>query len=298
MKQSSPSMLGTSCENSQFLKPFYQILSSREECVRPALPALSFIHFSCQFEQRNLGGDRDRRRVILQFTSSAKPTTPYKVTLCVNTFRFFDVPLLKTINVSGYVRAAINFFAISGRAIPEDLHLKVIVVDRTQELSLLVYLADSGCGIGDMSTTKAQAANVEDPDVIVDRVTVLLNCPLQRTRLVAPCRGADCRHMQCFDALAYLRLNEATIRPSWRCPVCDKDVEVQGLRMDPFTMEVLRRVAKTCDTVQALGWTAVDKRVDVISVSSARTPRWPRPVNAKRETSVVSVVDLTDDVDA
>ncbi|CAN8000565.1 unnamed protein product, partial [Ixodes pacificus] len=146
-----------------------------------------------------------------------------------------------------------NFFAISGRAIPEDLRLKVIVVDRTQELDLLAYLAGSGCGIDDMSTIKAQAANVEDPDVIVDRVTVSLNCPLQRTRLVAPCRGADCRHMQCFDALAYLRLNEATIRPSWRCPVCDKDVEVQGLRMDPFTMEVLRRVAKTCDTVQALG---------------------------------------------
>ncbi|CAN8014749.1 unnamed protein product, partial [Ixodes persulcatus] len=195
-------------------------------------------------------------------------------TLVVNTDTFFDVPL-KTINVSRYVKAAINFIIIISHAIPEDLRLEVIVVDRTQEPGLLASIDDSGCGIDDVSAAKTQVAVAdvkEDPDATVECDTVSLICPLKRARLLAPCRGADCRHKQCFDALAYLSLNEATVRPSWRCPVCDTDVDVEALRMDPFTLELLRRVSKNCDAVQVFGdgrWIPVEKPVDIIWIQDS-----------------------------
>ncbi|KAM7283883.1 E3 SUMO-protein ligase PIAS2-like [Ixodes scapularis] len=87
-------------------------------------------------------------------------------------------------------------------------------------------------------------------DAIVDSPTVSLNCPLSKTRLQVPCRGVDCRHVQCFDALAYLELNESTLRPFWRCPVCDQSVRVKELRIDMFTLEMLDALPETSSLVK------------------------------------------------
>ncbi|KAG0432920.1 hypothetical protein HPB47_020382 [Ixodes persulcatus] len=195
MEQISSSMPNTNCEDAQFFNPFYHVLSSRE--VRRLLFVFDSRTYNFQLEQRDLHGDSDKRRVLLRFISSAKPATPCKVALGVNFHYFFDVPL-KTINVSRHVKVAFNYITIIGNAIPEDLRLEVIVVDRTQEPGLLASLGGSGCGTDDVSAAKAQAAVAdvkEDQDATVECVTVSLNCPLKRSRLVAPCRGADCRHI-------------------------------------------------------------------------------------------------------
>ncbi|KAG0432918.1 hypothetical protein HPB47_020380 [Ixodes persulcatus] len=218
--------------------------------------------------------------------------------------RLFNVSVLpgkvplKTINVSRYVRAAINFIIIIGYIIPEDLRLEVIVVDRTQEPGLLASLGDNGCGTDDVSAAKAQTAVAdvkEDQDATLECVTVSFNCPLKRAKLVAPCRGAACRN-QCFDTLAYLRLNEATFWPLWRCPVCDKDLDVKELRMDPFMLYVLRRVPEKCDAVQVFGdrrWTPLlDRRAGVICIQDSpmnqlRPMSQLRPANGKLGTSII-----------
>ena len=46
--------------------------------------------------------------------------------------------------------------------------------------------------------------------------------PLQlvKMRLSVPCRAETCAHLQCFDAVFYLQMNEK--KPTWMCPVCDK----------------------------------------------------------------------------
>ena len=43
-------------------------------------------------------------------------------------------------------------------------------------------------------------------------------CPITCKRMSLPARGHDCRHLQCFDLEAYLRLNGD--RGLWQCPVC------------------------------------------------------------------------------
>lgn len=46
--------------------------------------------------------------------------------------------------------------------------------------------------------------------------------------MAIPCRGVDCRHVQCFD--------ENTFQPSWRCPVCHIELPVEDMRVDLFTL--------------------------------------------------------------
>lgn len=53
---------------------------------------------------------------------------------------------------------------------------------------------------------------------------------LGKMRMMTPCRGSLCDHLQCFDALTFLRMNEQ--KSSWTCPVCDQSVEYDQLIID------------------------------------------------------------------
>lgn len=56
--------------------------------------------------------------------------------------------------------------------------------------------------------------------------------PLQlvKMRLSVPCRAETCAHLQCFDAVFYLQMNEK--KPTWMCPVCDKPAPYDQLIID------------------------------------------------------------------
>lgn len=49
-------------------------------------------------------------------------------------------------------------------------------------------------------------------------------------RLSVPCRAETCAHLQCFDAVFYLQMNEK--KPTWMCPVCDKPAPYDQLIID------------------------------------------------------------------
>lgn len=61
----------------------------------------------------------------------------------------------------------------------------------------------------------------------------LLTCSapqLVKMRLSVPCRAETCAHLQCFDAVFYLQMNEK--KPTWMCPVCDKPAPYDQLIID------------------------------------------------------------------
>lgn len=87
------------------------------------------------------------------------------------------------------------------------------------------------------------------PASIFCGVQVSLVCPLAQRKIDVPCRGVLCRHVQCFDAFAYLGWNEATLEPSWCCPVCNNQVLVEDIRIDLFTVDILSKVAYECTSV-------------------------------------------------
>jgi ubiquitin C-terminal hydrolase len=49
-------------------------------------------------------------------------------------------------------------------------------------------------------------------------------------RLGVPCRVLTCVHLQCFDAVFFLQMNEK--KPTWTCPVCDKPAPFELLTID------------------------------------------------------------------
>lgn len=57
---------------------------------------------------------------------------------------------------------------------------------------------------------------------------------LGKMRIQIPCRATTCTHIQCFDALLYLQMNEK--KPTWVCPVCDKSALYQNLVIDGYVI--------------------------------------------------------------
>ena len=51
-----------------------------------------------------------------------------------------------------------------------------------------------------------------------------------KTRMQVPIRTATCDHLQCFDAITFLMMNER--KPTWMCPVCDRPADYFKLIID------------------------------------------------------------------
>ena len=69
-----------------------------------------------------------------------------------------------------------------------------------------------------------------DPDIEATSLNLSLKCPLSYAILKRPCRGLSCTHIQCFDALSYLQLQEQG--PQWLCPICNNPAPFEQLAVD------------------------------------------------------------------
>ena len=61
-----------------------------------------------------------------------------------------------------------------------------------------------------------------------------MKCTLSTLRIDLPCRSDVCTHNQCYDALSFLQLQEQA--PTWTCPICNKSVQFESLRIDGFVI--------------------------------------------------------------
>ncbi|XP_060088600.1 E3 SUMO-protein ligase PIAS4 isoform X1 [Heteronotia binoei] len=76
-----------------------------------------------------------------------------------------------------------------------------------------------------------------ESEIATTGVRVSLICPLVKMRLSVPCRAETCAHLQCFDAVFYLQMNEK--KPTWMCPVCDKPATYDQLMIDGLLSKIL-----------------------------------------------------------
>ncbi|CAH2991654.1 unnamed protein product [Chilo suppressalis] len=72
---------------------------------------------------------------------------------------------------------------------------------------------------------------------------VSLKCPITFKKITLPARGHECKHIQCFDLESYLQLN--CERGSWRCPVCNKPAQLEGLEVDQYMWGILNTLNTT-----------------------------------------------------
>ncbi|XP_016658653.1 E3 SUMO-protein ligase pli1 [Acyrthosiphon pisum] len=64
-----------------------------------------------------------------------------------------------------------------------------------------------------------------------------LLCPITKLKMELPARSVKCSHLQCFDLRGLFSLN--TIKPTWKCPICNVRILINELFLDSFLLDVL-----------------------------------------------------------
>ena len=80
--------------------------------------------------------------------------------------------------------------------------------------------------------------NDDEDEIATTNLKVTVACPLGKMRMTIPCRPSTCDHLQCFDAMLFLQMNER--KPTWQCPVCDSAALYDNLLVDGYFLEVIK----------------------------------------------------------
>jgi hypothetical protein len=108
-------------------------------------------------------------------------------------------------------------------------------------------------------------------------IQVSLICPLSQSRMVLPCRGAHCRHPQCFDAEAYIEYNKCVMSSKgkekgvchvqsmkqqlFKCPLCSKHLPFNQLYVDKTMLQILQETDQDEVEFNKTGsWKPVEKK--------------------------------------
>ncbi|KAL3867156.1 hypothetical protein ACJMK2_044379 [Sinanodonta woodiana] len=86
---------------------------------------------------------------------------------------------------------------------------------------------------------KEKLTHDPDSEVATTSLRVSLMCPLGKMRIQIPCRAGTCSHLQTFDAMTFLMMNEK--KPTWMCPVCDRPAPFHKLIIDGLFVEICRQ---------------------------------------------------------
>lgn len=187
-----------------------------------------------------------------------RPKVPHAVlkghtaSVSLNCNAYHGLPMTTVNLLAGKTLIGPNIFAIWSQAIPEYVSVHVDRVARVPKDVLLQSLDEDSPYVHNRTATEAIVRGhfAATGDAVVQGFQVSLICPLSRSKMTVPCRGAQCLHMQCFDASAYLAMNESTLYPLWCCPVCSASVLPEDIRVDLFTLSVVTIVMDDCDAVK------------------------------------------------
>lgn len=91
-----------------------------------------------------------------------------------------------------------------------------------------------------------------DADMGVDSMFATVKDPLTKLRMKLPARGVDCIHLQCFDAIQFLQMNEQ--KQTWTCPLCKKKLKFENIEVDDFFLNMLQSpdLSEECENVVLL----------------------------------------------
>ncbi|CAB1444311.1 unnamed protein product [Pleuronectes platessa] len=116
-----------------------------------------------------------------------------------------------------------------------------------------------------------------ESEIATTGLRVSLICPLVKMRLGVPCRVLTCAHLQCFDAVFFLQMNEK--KPTWTCPVCDKPAPFELLTIDGLLSEILKQTSEDIEEIEYLtdgSWQPIrDEKERDRDRESSNTPDYP-----------------------
>ncbi|PFH57285.1 hypothetical protein XA68_15255 [Ophiocordyceps unilateralis] len=88
-----------------------------------------------------------------------------------------------------------------------------------------------------------------------EHICVAVTDPFSSSLFTTPVRGADCKHLECFDLDIWLRTrpgrhsgsgnkHEPSTADCWKCPICDLDARPVCLHIDDFFTEVRAKLVE------------------------------------------------------
>ncbi|XP_069818707.1 E3 SUMO-protein ligase PIAS4 [Dendropsophus ebraccatus] len=174
-----------------------------------------------------------------------------------------------------YLSSASNKVTVTWGNYGKSYSVGLYLVRQRTSSELLQRLKTIGVKHPELCKTLVREKLRLDPDseIATTGVRVSLICPLVKMRLTVPCRAETCAHLQCFDAVFYLQMNEK--KPTWTCPVCDKPAQYDQLIIDGLLGKILSE-CKDADEIEFL----VDGS-------------W-RPIKAEKERSCSPVCPILD----
>ncbi|NXM65850.1 PIAS4 ligase, partial [Serilophus lunatus] len=138
-----------------------------------------------------------------------------------------------------YLSAATNRITVTWGNYGKSYSVGLYLVRQMTSAELLQRLKTIGIKHPELCKALVKEKLRLDPDseIATTGVRVSLICPLVKMRLSVPCRAETCAHLQCFDAVFYLQMNEK--KPTWMCPVCDKPAPYDQLIIDGLLSKIL-----------------------------------------------------------
>ncbi|XP_038624073.1 E3 SUMO-protein ligase PIAS4-like [Tachyglossus aculeatus] len=144
-----------------------------------------------------------------------------------------------------FLSSATNHITITWGNYGKSYSFGLFLVQQLTSADLLQRLKNIGIKPPELCTEFVKEKLRLDPDseIATIHVRVSLICPLVKMRLSMPCRAQTCAHLQCFDAVFYIQMNEK--KPTWTCPVCDKPAPFDQLIIDGLLSKILSECEDT-----------------------------------------------------
>nr|XP_039253196.1 E3 SUMO-protein ligase PIAS2-like isoform X3 [Styela clava] len=216
--------------------------------------------------------------------------------------RPIDITLLCKLSDTSYNNIEITWTAEHGKNFATCIN----VVRPLSSEELLQRLRKKGIRNAGHSTALIREKLAPNPDseIATTSLKVSLLCPLGKMRMTIPARPVTCTHMQCFDAMLFLQMNEK--KPTWICPVCDKPADFINLFIDGLFMDILKETS-AAEIVflddgrwepfkakkESYSLCTPSKNSNTIALDLSNSPQSPTSVEAKRKEP--EIIDLTGD---
>ncbi|KAL4154161.1 hypothetical protein QTP88_001994 [Uroleucon formosanum] len=131
-----------------------------------------------------------------------------------------------------------NSLKITWSEEPHKYMASVYVAQKLTSADLFAELEKRPKRISDKTKLLIKESMKNDGDMIVDSLFFSVEDPLTKLRMKFPARGVDCMHLQCFDALQFLQLNEQ--KETWKCPICKKKIKFENIVIDDYFLKMVQ----------------------------------------------------------
>lgn len=136
-----------------------------------------------------------------------------------------------------------------------------------------------------------------DPDFATTSYSCSVICSVGRERMQHSAKSTKCNHIQCFDALTFMKLNKNKL--IWKCPICNEPFLFDELQIDSYFLEVISspNLPETCTVIEVLadGTRKVHEEINttiVLNDSDGENSRTDKQGIENQPTEDNTIVDL------